>query len=114
MKRRSPWLTFAACALAGAGCLARPAKAAVSLEQALTAAKTELSSRAGGAKYAIESIRAVRKDGLLSHYLVTTFPELRSKEDPSSRVALSVDADGRVSDQKLATSKPGIRLIEIE
>jgi hypothetical protein len=101
VKRRSPWLTFAACALAGASCLVRPAQAAVNLEQALAAAKSEITARAAGADYAIELIKAVRKSGQLSHYVVTTYPELRSKEDPSSPVALAIDATGRVTDTNL-------------
>lgn len=111
MKRRSPWLTFAACALAGASCLAQPAKAAVSIEQVLAAAQSEISARAAGTQYSIESIQAVRKDGQLSHYIVTTYPELRSKEDPSSAVALSIDATGKVTDTKLGEPKRRIRVI---
>ena len=112
MKRRSPWLTFAACALAGASCLAEPAKAAVNLEQALAAAKSEIRARANGADYSIESIQAVRKDGQLSHYVVQTYPPLRAKDDAASWVALTIDATGKVADAKLDEARRRIRVVD--
>jgi hypothetical protein len=113
VKRRSPWLTFAACALAGASCLAQPAKAAsVNLEQALAAAKSEIRARANGTEYTIESIQAVRKDGQLSHYVVQTYPPLRSKDDAASWVALTIDATGKVADAKLDENRRRIRVVD--
>ena len=112
MKRRSPWLTFAACALAGASCLPQPAKAAVSIEQALAAAKSEIRARAHGAACEIESIQAIRKDGQLSHYVVQTDPPLRAKDDAATWVALTIDASGKVADAKLDENRRRIRVVD--
>lgn len=93
MKRRSPWLAVAACALLNGPLLSKPAcartveRASLTLGDAASAAEAELARRGLACDHALASVTRVRHNGA-DYYLAQIQPP---------DLALRVAMDGQVT-----------------
>jgi hypothetical protein len=78
MKRRSPWLTFAACVLLrGGSAYSEPAtKPALSISSAAVAAESELAKRGLAGDHVVASVSLIRSAGKPAYYSVRIDPPL--------------------------------------
>jgi hypothetical protein len=106
MKRRSPWLTFAACALMGGSALSEPGTSRgktyhlSSISAAALVAEAELERRGLAPAHFISSLVLVRPGNRLPFYLVRVLPRVLPKGSLSKAEELSfqVTMDGQVSE----------------
>ena len=96
MKRRSPWLAFAACMLVrGSLALAEPMeKPALSISGASVAAEGELQKRGLAGDHVIASVMLVRKEGEPSYYTARIEPPVSADGKPVQAAPTAQAADG--------------------
>ncbi|MGB8165910.1 MAG: hypothetical protein WCF18_00355 [Chthoniobacteraceae bacterium] len=92
MKRRSPWLTLAACLLLrGSSAHAEAAeKPTLSISKASKMAEAELAKRGFGIRHVITSVSLVRTAGQPAYYSAQIEP-------PIPAMAFRIEMDGKVS-----------------
>jgi hypothetical protein len=111
MKRRSPWLAFAACLLLrGSSARAEPEKPALSISKASAVAEAELEKRGFGGDHVIASVTLTRLGSGPAFYTARIEPpipanavkdaaspkdEVEKPENPS--VALKIEMNGTVT-----------------
>ena len=101
MKRRSPWLTFAACALLNGPLQAEraPKKAEqprLALSTAANAVEMELEKRGLSDDHAVSSMSMVSTYGP-AHYVAQIEPPILISSEKRMRLAFQVEMDGRVT-----------------
>jgi hypothetical protein len=110
MKRRSPWLAFAACALLNGPLIAEraPKKAdqpRLALSSAASAVEAELEKRGLAAGHAVSSMAMVSAEGSSSYYVAQIEPPILIPSSPvSTRLTFQVEMDGRVTATPVADS----------
>jgi hypothetical protein len=114
MKRRSPWLTFAACALLNGTLLAEraPKKAdqpRLALSSAASAVEAELEKRGLAGDHAVSRISMVSSEGA-SYYLADIDPPILVPSSPvSARLTFQVEMDGRVTAKQVSAGRKSAR-----
>ena len=110
MKRRSPWLTFAACALMGGTTLARPetnpgkTSNPPSISGAALAAEAELEKRGLAPDHFISSLALVQPGNRAPFYLARIQSTVRLIKD--EELSLKVTMDGQVSEVRNPNGYP--------
>ena len=120
MKRRSPWLTFAACALLNGTMLAehapkKPDQPRLALSMAASAVEAELEKRGLSGDHTISSVSMVSKNGA-AYYVAHVEPPilLASASTAGTRVRLTfhVEMDGRVTTEHAALGQQDFRTLK--
>ena len=107
MKRRSPWLTFAACALLNGTLLAERAQKKadqprLAISSAASAVEAELEKRGLAADHAVSSVAMVSSEGF-SYYVAQIEPPILIPSSPvTARLTFQVEMDGRVTAMQMA------------
>jgi hypothetical protein len=124
MKRRSPWLTFAACVLLrGSSAHAEPtAKPVLSISKASSVAEAELEKRGLANDHVISSVVLVRAEGKPAYYSArieppipatavkdTPAPPAGAEKTEDASVAFKIEMNGTVS----VTQEPQRRRIRV-
>ena len=113
MKRRSPWLTFAACALLNGTLHAERApkkqeQPRLALSTAASAVEVELEKRGLSADHTISSVSMNSTGGSACYVAQIEPPILIPTTAPTkARLAFQVEMDGRVTEKQVAFSLPG-------
>lgn len=112
MKRRSPWLAFAACVLMrGSAAHAEPAeKAVLSISKASAAAESELEKRGFADDHVIASVILIRPDGQPAYYAArieppipastvkdAVLPQASSEKAEDAAVSFKIEMNGAVT-----------------
>jgi len=106
MKRRSPWLTFAACALMSGTALARPVTGsgktsnAPSITEAARAAEAELGKRGLSPGHIISSLALVQPENHAPFYVARIQPPVFLVAD--KELSFRVTMDGQISEVRNA------------
>jgi hypothetical protein len=107
MKRRSPWLTFAACALLNGTLLAERAPrkqdpVRLPMSAAACAVEAELQKRGLAGDHAVSSMSMVSSGGS-AHYIAHIEPPVLISSSPiASRLTFQVEMDGSVTAKEIA------------
>ena len=99
MKRRSPWLTFAACVLLrGSSAYAEPAeKLALSISKASAAAEAELAKLGLASDHVIASVALVRSEGKVAYYSAKIEPPISPAAIKDFELPKDIPAAGELS-----------------
>ena len=114
MKRRSPWLTFAACALLNGTLLAERApkkleQPRLTLSAAAGAVEAELEKRGLAADHAVSSMSMVSANGT-AYYVADIEPPIFIPSMPvTAKLTFQVEMDGRVTAKQVAAGNKGSR-----
>ena len=113
MKRRSPWLAFAACALLNGTTLAerapkKPDQPRLALSTAASAVEAELEKRGLAGNHAVYSMSMVSTSGA-AHYVAQIEPPILISPEKRMRLAFQVEMDGRVTAKEMAVSHQSSR-----
>ena len=114
MKRRSPWLTFAACALLNGTLLAesapkRPERPRLALSSAASAVEAELQKRGLAGEHVVSSISMVSSNGADYYVADIEPPILVPSEAVTAKLTFQVEMDGRVTAKQVAAGSKGSR-----
>ena len=120
MKRRSPWLTFAACALLNGTMLAerapkKSAPARLALSTAASAVEAELEKRGWAGDHTICSVSMVSTSGAEYYVAHVDPPILLPPENPVAtrvRLAFHVEMDGRVKTAQVPVGQQNWRTLK--
>ena len=114
MKRRSPWLTFAACALLNGTLLAEraPKKAEpprLALSVAASAVEAELEKRGLAGDHTVSCMSMVSSNGA-AYYIADIEPPILIPSTPvTAKLTFQVEMDGRVTAKQVAAGSKGSR-----
>ena len=115
MKRRSPWLAFAACALLNGPLHAErtPKKQEpprLALSMAASAVEVELEKRGLAGDHTVSSVSMISTGGLACYVAHIEPPILIPSTIPATaRLAFQVEMDGRVTAKEVAVSRQSSR-----
>ncbi len=109
MKRRSPWLTFAACALLNGTLLAERAQKKadqprLALSAAASAVETELEKRGLAGDHIVSSMSMVSSNGAAYYIADIEPPILIPSTAITAKLTFQVEMDGRVTAKQVAAS----------
>ena len=114
MKRRSPWLTFAACALLNGTLLAarapkKPPQPRLALSAAASAVEAELEKRGLADEHAVSSMSMVSSEGA-AYYVADIEPPILIPSTPVTAIlTFQVEMDGRVTAKQVAAGSRRIK-----
>ena len=114
MKRRSPWLAFAACALLNGTLLAEhaPKQPRLALSAAASAVEAELEKRGLATEHAVSSMSIVSSKGA-AYYIADIEPPILIPSTPvTAKLTFHVEMDGRVTAKQVAAGSKGSRRIK--
>ena len=115
MKRRSPWLAFAACALLNGSLHAerapkRQEQPRLALSMAAIAAEVELEKRGLASDHAVSSVAMSSMGGSACYVAHIEPPILIPTTTPATaRLAFQVEMDGRVTAKEMALGRQSSR-----
>ena len=114
MKRRSPWLTFAACALLNGTLMAERApkktdQPRLPLSTAASAVEAELEKRGLAGEHIVSSISMVSSNGAAYYVADIQPPILIPSAAVTARLTFQVEMDGRVTAKQVAAESKGSR-----
>lgn len=117
MKRRSPWLTFAACALLNGTLLAERApkkleQPRLPLSSAASAVEAELEKRGLAGEHVVSGISMVSSNGT-AYYVANIEPPILDHSNPvTAKLTFHVEMDGRVTTKQVAAGSKGSRRLK--
>ena len=107
MKRRSPWLTFAACALLNGTLLAerapkKPPQPRLALSAAASAVEAELEKRGLAGDHTVSSMSMVSSNGAICYIADIEPPILIPSKPVTAKLTFQVEMDGSVTAKQVA------------
>ena len=117
MKRRSPWLTFAACALLNGTLLAergskKPDQLRLPLSTAASAVEAELEKRGLAGEHVLSNISMVSSNGAAYYVADVEPPILVPLAAVTARLTFQVEMDGRVTAKQVVAGNKGSRRLK--
>ena len=117
MKRRSPWLAFAACALLNGTLLAeraskKPEQPRLALSAAASAVEAELEKRGLAGDHAVSSMAMVSSNGAACYVADIEPPIFISSRPVTEKLTFQVEMDGRVTAKPVAAVGKGSRRLK--